>query len=79
MTNIRKNQQQVDVNGDRVGTNRPDIQYDQNGVHHNVEYDTNSRASTNHQTRVTANDPNARNTFCEIDANGNKITGRSTC
>ena len=26
--NVRKNQQQVDVNGDKVGLNRPDIQYD---------------------------------------------------
>lgn len=28
VSNIRKNQQQVDVTGNKVGTNRPDIQYD---------------------------------------------------
>jgi flagellar basal body rod protein FlgB len=79
VTNIRKNQQQVDANGNRVRTNRPDIQYDQNNVHYNVEFDTSSKGSANHQTRVTANDPNARSTFWEIDGNGNKITGRSAC
>ena len=26
--NIRKNQTQVDINGNKVGNNRPDIQYD---------------------------------------------------
>ncbi len=36
---IRKNQQQMDVNGNKVGTNRPDIQYDKNSVHHVVEFD----------------------------------------
>lgn len=32
-TNIRKNQQQVDINGNTVGKNRPDIQFDKDGVH----------------------------------------------
>ena len=68
VTEIRKNQQQVNVNGDKVGANRPDIQYD-----------TNSKASANHQKTVTANDPNARNTFWEIEHNGNKTTGWSSC
>lgn len=62
-----------------MGANRPDIQYDKDGVHHNIEYDTNSKASANHQKTVTANDPNARNTFWEIEHNGNKTTGRSSC
>jgi hypothetical protein len=79
VTNIRKNQQQVDLDGNKVGANRPDIKYDQDGRHYNVEYDTDSKASANHQTRVTANDPNARSTFWEIDSQGNKTTGRSSC
>ena len=29
--NIRKNQTQVDINGNKVGSNRPDVQYDLNG------------------------------------------------
>ncbi|MBR5831759.1 MAG: hypothetical protein IKY79_04000 [Bacteroidales bacterium] len=32
-TEIRKNQVQVDVNGNKVGNNRPDIQYDYEGKH----------------------------------------------
>jgi hypothetical protein len=79
VTNIRKKQQQVDANGHKVGTNRPDIQFDQDRHHYNVEYDTNPKASAGHQTRVTANDPNARSTFWEIDQKGNKQTGRSSC
>jgi hypothetical protein len=43
VTNIRKNQQQVDVKGDKVGTNRPDIQYDKGGCHYCVEYDQSAR------------------------------------
>ena len=31
---IRKNQVQVDVNGNKVGNNRPDIQYDYEGKHY---------------------------------------------
>ena len=77
VTNIRKNQQQVNVNGNTVGTNRPDIQYDQNGVHHNVEYDTTVRGSTRHQNQIPKNDPSSRNTFWQIDNNGNLITGHS--
>ena len=42
---IRVNQQQVNVDGEKVGVNKPDIQYNaknENGetVHHNEEYDT---------------------------------------
>ena len=77
VTNIRKNQQQVNVNGDNVGTNRPDIQYDQNGVHHNIEYDTTPKGSARHQNQIPANDPNSRNTYWQIDDQGNVITGHS--
>jgi uncharacterized protein RhaS with RHS repeats len=38
--NIRKNQQQVDIDGNVVGQNRPDVQYDLNGAHYNAEFDT---------------------------------------
>jgi len=77
VTNIRKNQQQVDIGGNNVGTNRPDIQYDQNGVHHNIEYDTTVKGSNKHQNQIPVNDPNSRNTFWQIDDQGNVITGHS--
>jgi RHS repeat-associated protein len=76
---IRKNQQQVDVNGNLAGTNRPDLQYDRDGVHHNVEVDTTSSGSARHQATVPANDPNARNTFYQIDDKGNIISAHSVC
>jgi RHS repeat-associated protein len=78
-TNIRKNQQQVDINGNTVGKNRPDIQFDKNGIHYNIEYDTTTMGSLKHQNQIPMNDPNARNTFWMIDENGNKITGHSQC
>jgi proline dehydrogenase len=40
---VRKNQVQVDINGNKVGNNRPDIQYNKDGKHHNVEVDRNIR------------------------------------
>jgi uncharacterized protein RhaS with RHS repeats len=77
VTNIRKNQQQVDINGNKVGGNRPDIQYDKAGVHHNIEYDTTLGGSTKHQTQIPSHDPNSRNTFWHIDEHGNIIGGHS--
>lgn len=38
-SNIRKNQRQVNINGNTVGSNRPDVQWDYNGVHHILEVD----------------------------------------
>jgi hypothetical protein len=38
-TNVRKDQTQMDINGKKVGTNRPDLQYDLNDIHYNVESD----------------------------------------
>lgn len=59
-TDFRVNQQQVNAAGQRVGTNRPDLQYtDANGRRVYVEYDT--PASTRgpaHQQRILSNDPN---------------------
>jgi RHS repeat-associated protein len=61
---FRKNQQQVDADGNNVGKNRPDIQYDDaNGVHHNIELDNNPAQSLRHQKTINANDPNSVNEF----------------
>ncbi len=59
--NIRVNQQQLSVeNGQRVGINRPDLQFDYNGRRYHVEYDTpNSGRGPRHQARITSNDPDA--------------------
>ncbi|SPE60028.1 putative YD repeat protein [Verrucomicrobia bacterium] len=54
--NIRKNQQQVDVNGNAVGNNQPDVQYDLNGQHYNVEFDTNPLNSIDHFNKIFGND-----------------------
>ena len=55
--NIRKNQQQVDINGNSVGSNLPDVQYDLNGEHYNVEFDLNPLRSIEHFEKIFANDP----------------------
>ena len=60
VTNIRKNQQQVDINGNKVGTNRPDIQFDKNGRHHCIEFDMNPSNGGRHETVIQKNDPNAQ-------------------
>ncbi|MDY7228847.1 hypothetical protein [Hyalangium rubrum] len=58
-TNIRVNQQQLKVdNGQRMGTNRPDLQFDYNGRRYHVEYETpTSNRGPGHQSRITSNDP----------------------
>jgi hypothetical protein len=60
-TNIRVNQQQLTVrNGQRVGINRPDLQFDYNGLRYHVEYDSpTSGRGPAHQSRLTNNDSNA--------------------
>ncbi|HSP78030.1 MAG TPA: hypothetical protein VLQ93_05850 [Myxococcaceae bacterium] len=59
--NIRVNQQQVTQNnGQRVGVNRPDLQFDYRGRRYHVEYDTPvSGRGAPHQLRTTSNDPNS--------------------
>ncbi len=54
------NQQQVTLeNSQRVGVNRPDLQFDYNGRRYHVEYDTpTSGRGSGHQSRITSNDPN---------------------
>lgn len=74
-TNIRKNQQQVDINGNKVRNNRPDIQYDLNGIHHNIEVDTTKKGSTDHKNQIPEFDVNARNTFWLIDNIGYVLDG----
>lgn len=59
--NIRVNQQQITVrNRQRVGVNRPDLQFDYNGRRYHVEYDTpTSGRGPSHHARAISNDPNA--------------------
>jgi hypothetical protein len=59
--NIRVNQQQLTAdNQQRVGINRPDLQFDYNGRRYHVEYETpTSPRGPSHQSRSTANDPDA--------------------
>ncbi|MDQ0649413.1 RHS repeat-associated protein [Microbacterium natoriense] len=58
-TDLRVNQQQVNISGDRVGVNRPDLQYTLNGRRYYEEYDvpTSGRGPA-HSDRLLANDPN---------------------
>lgn len=60
-TDIRVNQQQlVHSNGQRVGINRPDLQFDYKGRRYHVEYDSPaSGRGPGHQSRITSNDPDA--------------------
>jgi hypothetical protein len=59
--NIRVNQQQATYyNGQRVGINRPDLQFDYMGRRYHVEYETpTSGRGPGHQQRSTSNDPDA--------------------
>jgi multisubunit Na+/H+ antiporter MnhC subunit len=57
--NIRKNQQQVDAQGKKVGRNRPDLQWDKDGIHHNYEVDRNVKNNVKHERVIRQNDPNA--------------------
>lgn len=64
---IRKNQKQVNFDGNVVGNNRPDIQFDKNNVHYNVEFDTKKSTLERHKTIVESNDPNSINKFYKIN------------
>jgi len=58
-TDIRKNQVQVDANGNVVGKNRPDLQStDPNGKRHTYEYDKSQKRSDAHVSKIKGNDPN---------------------
>jgi RHS repeat-associated protein len=58
---FRVNQQQVNADEERVGLNRPDLQYtDANGNRIYIEYDTSSSGrGPGHQQRINSNDPGA--------------------
>lgn len=63
-TDIRKNQCQVDAAGNKMGNNRPDVHFnDDNGYHHNVEFDINPNNSAKHKETIESNDPNSINDF----------------
>lgn len=58
-TRIRVNQQQVDINGTRVGVNRPDLQYTLNSQRYYEEFDVPlSKRGPGHEARILSNDPN---------------------
>lgn len=56
---IRKNQVQVDFEGNKVGNNRPDVQWNADGVHHNYEVDRTKKNSDRHKKVIEGNDPKA--------------------
>lgn len=57
-THLRVNQQQIDINGVRVGVNRPDLQYTLNGQRFYEEFDIpSSTRGPGHVTRIQSNDP----------------------
>ncbi|WP_051400056.1 RHS repeat-associated core domain-containing protein [Haloechinothrix halophila] len=64
---IRVNQQQVDAGPNRVGINRPDLQYTLDGRRHYIEYEgPGAPRGLSHVRRILANDPNAVVTVVEI-------------
>jgi hypothetical protein len=69
VTNIRKNQAQVDVDGNKAGGNRPDVQFDRDGTHHNVEYDHSSSASKKHGETIKKNDPKSTVELNKLEKN----------
>ena len=56
---IRKNQVQVDVNGNVRGKNRPDVQWNNNDVHYNLEVDRSPKNSNRHKSVIEHNDSRA--------------------
>jgi hypothetical protein len=57
---FRVNQQQVDLNNNRVGINRPDLQFTYLGRRYHIEYDRPPPIrAADHGARLYANDPNA--------------------
>ncbi len=55
------NQQQVDINGVRVGINRPDLQYTLNGQRFYEEFETSSIGDAwAHMGRIMSSDPSGQ-------------------
>jgi hypothetical protein len=60
-TDVPVNQQQVNAAGQRVGINRPDLQYTLNGKRYYVEYEgTDNPRGLLHELRTMANDPGGK-------------------
>jgi RHS repeat-associated protein len=67
-TDIRVDQQQVNIDGVHVGINRPDLQYTLNGKRFYVEWDTKSSGrGAGHEARIIINDPTATVELIEMD------------
>jgi hypothetical protein len=65
--NFRVNQQQVDINGARVGINRADLQYTSNNQRCYEEFDVpSSTRGPGHKTRILSNDPNGNVELFEV-------------
>ena len=77
VSEIRKNQQLVNYEGNVVGKNRPDIQYNRGGIHYTVEYDTKVSSSIKHQRQSPMLAPDAHHTYWHIQSDGSKISGLS--
>jgi RHS repeat-associated protein len=62
---IRKNQAQVDAQGNKVGTNRPDVQgtNPETGQREHVEVDRNPSSGAKHEQDIIRNDPAAKCTL----------------
>ena len=58
-TDIRKNQIQVNAAGERVGNNRPDVQYNKDGKHYNYEVDRSATNNAAHEQVIKNNDPSS--------------------
>lgn len=57
-TDIRLNQQQVGIDGTKLGINRPDVQYTLDMKRHYIEWDTpDSGRGPGHRVRLLTNDP----------------------
>ena len=69
-TDIRVNQQQVNANGERVGINRPDLQYTLGDERYYTEYERpGAPRGVEHTERILANDPTGNVTVKEIPEN----------
>ena len=65
---IRVNQQQVNINNQRVGVNRPDLQFTYDGRRWYIEWDTSkSLRGIPHGERIMANDPDGMTLLFNLD------------
>jgi len=72
---VRWGQRQVDVEGKRLGTNKPDASYiSAQGERVNIELDTDVNQSLAHSKRVNR-DPNARNIYLIIHPTTGEVIG----